>query len=117
MVNYLAKLAALAAVFPAIFAAPTATPLHLKVRNADLDARDVVPGSYLVIYKDTVTPEFRESHLEEVSSLLSLSKRDGSGIGPQFDLSTLKGFQVIADIDTLNKIADHDEVCIFHRIG
>jgi oryzin len=105
MVSYLAKLAALAAVLPAIFAAPT-TPPHLKIRNPA--AKDIIPNSYIVVYNDDVNKTMRASHISSISSLLS--KRDGPGIGAKWDLPTLHGYQVSTDAATIAEIANSPEV-------
>ena len=109
MVSYLTKLAALAAIVPAVFAAPT-TPPHLKVRNPS--ERDVVKNSYIVVYNDDVNKTMRASHISGVSSILG--KRDVPGtIGATWDLPTLHGFQVTADAATIAEIADSPEVCYY----
>lgn len=107
MVSYVAKIAALVAAFPLVFAAPTAPP-HLKIRNPTVAARDIVPGSYIVVYADNVNATARASFTESVTSLVP--KRDGSGIGAEWNLSTLKGFQVTTDSNTIAEIANSPEV-------
>lgn len=112
MVNYLAKLAALAAVIaPLVFAAPSPHPGTLKIRN--IEATDVVPDSYIVVYNDDVSAEVIASHVSSVSSLLS--KRDEGGIGATYDLDTLKGYQVQADADTIAEIAASPEVAYVEK--
>lgn len=107
MVSYLAKVAILVAAFPAIFAAPTATPGHLKIRNPE--ARDVIERSYIVVYQPTVNETARAAFTDSIHSKL-ISKRDGSGVGAKWDLSTLKGFQITADAATIVEIANSPDV-------
>jgi len=74
MVSYLARLAGVAAlVLPLVFAAPTPTPFHLKIRNPA--ATDVVADSYIVVYEENVAASVIASHIETVSSLLESRKR------------------------------------------
>ncbi len=81
MVSYFARLVALAAVIPAVFAAPAPAAHHLKIRNPE--ASDVVPDSYIVIYNHDVNATMIASHVASVSSMLS--RRDLTGIGATFD--------------------------------
>jgi hypothetical protein len=104
MVSYLAQLAALAAIIPAIIAAPTtSSPPHLKIRNPM--ERDVVKNSYIVVYNDEVNKTMRASHIAGISSLLG--KRAVGGIGAEWSLPTLKGFQVIADSPEVRSIFEN----------
>lgn len=105
MVSYLGRLAALAAILPAVFAAPA--PVNLKIRN--LEARDVVKDSYIVVYNNDVNATVFEASIAQVSSLLS--KRDAAGIGATYDIGTFKGYQVTADTATLAEIAASPDVC------
>lgn len=109
MVSYLAKIAVLVASFPAIFAAPTATPGHLKIRNPE--ARDVIERSYIVVYQPSVNATARAAFTDSIHADL-LSKRDGSGVGAKWDLSTLKGFQITADAATIVDIANSPDVSL-----
>lgn len=108
MVSYLAKLAALAAVLPAVFAVPT-TPPHLKIRNPM--ERDVVKNSYIVVYNDDVNKTMRTQHISSINSLLSKRAAVG-GIGAKWELPTLHGFQVTADAATIAEIADSPEASV-----
>lgn len=108
MTPYFAKLAALAAVaVPFVFAAPAPHPGHLKIRN--MEATDVVPDSYIVVYHNDINATAIAAHVNSVSSLLS--KRDTAGIGATYDLNELKGYQVEADSSTIAEIAASPEVC------
>src|SRR4051794_36479037 len=108
MVSYLGRLAALAAlVAPAVFAAPAPASANLKIRN--IDARDVVKDSYIVVYQKDITAEVFSSHLEEVKSLTS--KREVGGIGATYDIGNFKGYQITADAATLGEIASSPDVC------
>ena len=109
MVSYLAKLAALAAVLPAVFAAPT-TPPHLKIRNPT--ERDVVKDSYIVVYNTDVNKTMRASHMSTVNSILSKRASFG-GVGAKWEMTTLHGYQLTADAATVAEIADSPEVSSF----
>ncbi|TVY81643.1 Subtilisin-like protease [Lachnellula suecica] len=114
MAPYLAKLAALAAVVaPFVFAAPATHPGVLKIRN--IDATDVVPDSYIVVYNNDITAAAAAAHVESLSSLLS--KRDTDGIGATYDMSALKGYQVQADADTIAEIAASPDVAYVEKDG
>jgi hypothetical protein len=100
------SLATLAAVLlPAAFAAPTH---HHKIRNAD--AKDVIPNSYIIVYKDNVAAPAIAAHESTISSMIS--KRDSSfaGIGAKYNMSSFKGYQVEADSATIAQIAAAPEV-------
>ncbi|KAF4631808.1 hypothetical protein G7Y89_g6315 [Cudoniella acicularis] len=104
MAPYFAKLAALAAfIVPLVFAAPTP---HLKIRNAE--ATDIVPDSYIVVYKNDVSAETIASHVSNVNSLVA--RRGTDGIGATYNLEKLKGYQVHADAETIATIAASPEV-------
>lgn len=107
MVSYLGRLAALAAlVAPVVFAAPAPASANLKIRN--LDARDVVKDSYIVVYQKDVSKEVLASHIEEVNSLIA--KREVGGIGATYDIGTFKGYQITTDAATLGQIAASPDV-------
>ncbi|CAG8980146.1 hypothetical protein HYALB_00013501 [Hymenoscyphus albidus] len=114
MAPYFAKIAALAAiVLPFVAAAPTSTH-HLKIRN--VDATDVVADSYIVVYKQDVSAEVISSHVEHVNSLIS--KRDTAGsIGATYEIVDFKGYQVSADLETINAIAASEEVAYVEKDG
>lgn len=106
MVSYLGRLAALAAlVAPIVFAAPA--PANLKIRN--VDARDVVKDSYIVVYQKDISAAAFSTHVEEVKSLTS--KREVGGIGATYDIGSFKGYQITADAATLGEIAASPDVC------
>lgn len=107
MLPYFTRLAALAAVLPAIFAAPAP---HLKIRNPEV--ADVVPDSYIVVYNDDVNSTMIASHVASISSMLS--RRDLTGIGATYDMDMLKGYQVTADPSAIAEIAASPEVISFH---
>ncbi|KAH7319419.1 peptidase S8/S53 domain-containing protein [Rhexocercosporidium sp. MPI-PUGE-AT-0058] len=112
MVSYLGRLAALAAlVAPAVFAAPAPASANLKIRN--IDARDVVKDSYIVVYQKDITAEVFSSHLEEVKSLTS--KREVGGIGATYDIGNFKGYQITADAATLGEIASSPDVAYIEK--
>ncbi|KAH7403226.1 peptidase S8/S53 domain-containing protein [Cadophora sp. MPI-SDFR-AT-0126] len=110
MVSYLGRLAALAAlVVPAVFAAPA--PANHKIRN--VDARDVVKDSYIVVYQKDVTAAALASHIEEVNSLIA--KREVGGIGATYDIGTFKGYQITTDAATLGAIAASPDVAYIEK--
>jgi hypothetical protein len=99
------RLAAVAlALLPAAFAAPTS----LKIRN--LEATDVVPNSYIVVYHQDTSAEAIAAH--EFSIASSLNKRSStlSGIGATYSMSEFKGYQIEADEDTIAEISNSPEV-------
>jgi len=112
MVSYLVKLAALAAAFPAVFAAPTPS-IHLKVRNPY--AKDVIEGSFIVVYKDDVNATFRANHISEINAHFE-TKRFNGGVGAQYDLDSLKGFQLTATDEFVNELANAPEVWNHDRL-
>jgi subtilisin family serine protease len=115
MPSFILRLAAIAAVVaPAIFAAPTPSAPHLKIRNPE--ATDVVPDSYIVVYNSDINATSIETHLSSVSALIS-RRRDVGGIGATYDLSTLKGYQVTADAATIAEIAASPEVAYIEKDG
>ncbi|RDW82751.1 subtilisin-like serine protease PR1A-like protein [Coleophoma cylindrospora] len=110
MVSYLTQLVALAAIIAPIFAAPAPTAGHLKIRTPDVAARDIIPGSYIVVYNANVTTTTMETHLESVSALLS--KRDtAGGIGATYNIhDSFAGYAITADAATIDAIAAAPEV-------
>jgi oryzin len=108
MVSYFAKLAALAAVIAPIFAAPA----HIKIRNTD--AKDVIEGSYIVVYNEDITAAMMSSHFASISSILS--KRDGHGIGATYNMKKFKGYQIQADEASIAEIANKPEVWLSGRM-
>ncbi|KAH6711315.1 peptidase S8/S53 domain-containing protein [Leptodontidium sp. MPI-SDFR-AT-0119] len=110
MVSYLGRLAALAAlVAPIVFAAPA--PANLKIRN--VDARDVVKDSYIVVYQKDISAAAFSTHVEEVKSLTS--KREVGGIGATYDIGSFKGYQITADAATLGEIAASPDVAYIEK--
>lgn len=110
MVSYLGRLAALAAlVAPIVFAAPA--PANLKIRN--VDARDVVKDSYIVVYQKDISAAAFSTHVEEVKSLTS--KREVGGIGATYDIGNFKGYQITADAATLGEIAASPDVAYIEK--
>lgn len=110
MVSYLGRLAALAAlVAPVIFAAPA--PANLKIRN--VDARDVVKDSYIVVYQKGISAAAFSTHVEEVKSLTS--KREVGGVGATYDIGDFKGYQITADAATLGEIAASPDVAYIEK--
>ncbi|TVY23887.1 Subtilisin-like protease [Lachnellula hyalina] len=106
MVSYLVKLAGLAAVIAPVFATPVPNAGHLKIRNND--ASDVIPNSYIVVYKSDIDDDTIESHQNSIGSMLS--RRDTQGVGATYTMELLKGYQINADSGTMDKIGAKPEV-------
>ena len=70
--------------------------------------RNVLERSYIVVYNNDVNATARAAFTDDLTS--TLKKRDGSGVGAKWDLSTLKGFQVTADASTIIEIANSPNV-------
>jgi len=110
MVSYLGRIAALAAfIVPAVFAAPA--PVHLKIRN--VEERDVVKDSYIVVYNKEVNATVFASHIAEMRT--SLTKRGVTGIGATYDIGNFKGYQVTADVAALAEIAASPDVAYIEK--
>ncbi|KAJ5037329.1 uncharacterized protein L3040_007505 [Drepanopeziza brunnea f. sp. 'multigermtubi'] len=113
MVSYIGKLVALAAVVvPAVFAAPAPAPANLKIRN--LEARDVVKDSYIVVYNPAVEADIFEASIAEVSSLIS-KRAVAGGIGAKYTIGDFKGYQITADTATLAEIAASPDVAYIEK--
>lgn len=110
MVSYLGRLAALAALVAPIFAAPAPAGANLKIRN--LEARDIVKDSYIVVYQKDISAAAFTLAVEEVKSLTS--KREVGGIGATFDIGSFKGYQITADAATLGEIVASPDVSYPH---
>ncbi|PBP16322.1 cuticle-degrading serine protease [Diplocarpon rosae] len=99
MVSYLARLAALAAVVaPAVLAAPTGN--NLKISN--MDAINVVPDSYIIVYHEDVPMETFHASMDQVKDMFS--QRDTTTMGGSFAIGTLKGYHVTAQEADLAEI-------------
>jgi hypothetical protein len=99
---------ALAACFlPLIAGAPTEQPA-LKLRNAD--ATNVVPNSYVVVYKDNMDTSTYESEMSSVNALLSKRDSTFAGVGHKYNMEKFKGYQIETDPDTLSKISESPQV-------
>jgi hypothetical protein len=106
--HFTKSLIALAACFlPLIACAPTEQPA-LKLRNAD--ATNVVPNSYVVVYKKDIDDSTYESEMSSVSAMLS--KRDSTlkGLGHKYNMKNFKGYQIETDPETLSKISESPQV-------
>lgn len=101
------RIAALAVIFlPAVFGAPA--PLS-DVRNAKIQSREVIEGSYIVVYKDGLSSSAIESHEASISTILS--KRDtGGGIEATYNLTSFKGYNIKADSAAIAEIESSPEV-------
>jgi Peptidase inhibitor I9 len=103
-IGSLATLAAL--LLPFALAAPTH---HHKIRNAD--AKDVIPNSYIIVYKDIVAALAIAAHESSISSMISKWDAQFAGIGAKYNMSSFEGYQVEADSATIAQIAAAPEVC------
>jgi len=112
----LASLATLAAaLLPIVAAAPTQGS-NLKIRNP-LETQ-VVPDSYIVVYKEHVTSNQLAANLASVNSFIT--KRGAThhkGVGPTYNFASFKGFQVYADTTTIAEIAASDDVDYIEKDG
>lgn len=95
------------------FAAAAPTP-DLKIRNPL--ATDVVPNSYIIVYKDTVNSTALDFHIATVSSLVSKRGLHHKGVGPTYNMDGFKGFQVEADAATIAEIAKDPNVCFLDHV-
>lgn len=102
------NLIALAACFlPLIAGAPT-TQLHSKVQNPH--AQNVVPNSYIVVFKKDIDSATIESEYASVNQILSRRDSAHKGIGSKYDLEHFKGYQIEADVATIGHIASSPQV-------
>lgn len=97
------SLVALAACFLPLIVSAT----ELKLRNAA--ATNVAEDSYIVVFNDIDDPTF-ESEMSNAHSFLS--KRDSTfrGMGHMYKMSKFKGYQIEADMDTVNEISQSPHV-------
>lgn len=101
----LGRLATLAAVLlPFAFALPA----DLKIRNAA--ATDVVPDSYIIVYKNDVAGPSIMAHENSISSMISKRGASYTGIGAKYSMDGFKGYQIHADSATIQAIAASPEV-------
>ncbi|KFY95516.1 hypothetical protein V500_02743 [Pseudogymnoascus sp. VKM F-4518 (FW-2643)] len=103
------NLVALAACFLPLIVSAT----ELKLRNAA--ATNVAEDSYIVVYNDIDDSTF-EAEMFNVHSLL-LNKRDLNfkGLGHKYKMSTFKGYQIEADMATVNKISKSPHVAYVEK--
>ncbi|KFY98087.1 hypothetical protein V498_01683 [Pseudogymnoascus sp. VKM F-4517 (FW-2822)] len=109
------NLIALAACFlPLIAGAPT-TQLHSKVQNPH--AQNVVPNSYIVVFKKDIDSATIESEYASVNQILSRRDSAHKGIGSKYDLEHFKGYQIEADVATIGHIASSPQVAYIEKDG
>ncbi|KAL5354869.1 Subtilisin-like protease 3 [Pseudogymnoascus australis] len=96
------SLVALAACF-----LPLIVSAELKLRNAA--ATNVAADSYIVVYNDIDDSTF-EAEMFNVNSFLS--KRDSTfrGLGHKYKMSNFKGYQIEADMDTVDRLSQSPHV-------
>lgn len=98
------SLVALAACF-----LPLIVSAELKLRNAA--ATNVAADSYIVVYNDIDDSTF-EAEMFNVNSFLS--KRDSTfrGLGHKYKMSNFKGYQIEADMDTVDRLSQSPHVSL-----
>ncbi|KFX98298.1 hypothetical protein V490_02368 [Pseudogymnoascus sp. VKM F-3557] len=101
------SLVALAACF-----LPLIASAELKLRNAD--AKNVKANSYIVVYNDIDDSTF-ESEMFGVHSFLSRRDSTFRGMGHKYKMPTFKGYQIEADMDTVNKISESSHVAYVEK--
>ncbi|CAG8949370.1 hypothetical protein HYFRA_00004997 [Hymenoscyphus fraxineus] len=108
MVSYKSLLAFSAAVLPAVLAAPSTHPGHLKIRQLGGQA-EVIPGSYIVVFEPSADPALVEAHEQR---LVGLRKRDtnSSAVEHTYSVQDFKGYSIAADETTIAEIAASPEV-------
>lgn len=107
-----AIIALAATLLPAVLGAPTPAA-DLKIRN--IEARDVVPDSYIVVLKSDLADEDYEASINTASHIVTKrapgSGRKHRGVGAKYKLGNFKGYQIDADSATIGEIAASPEVC------
>ena len=99
-------------------AAPTAeaAPTNLKIRN--VEARDVVADSYIVVYKADITDEDLDAQIASANGFLTKRAAGGKGKGPKkhkgvgkkYNMEGFKGYQIDADEATIAEISAQENV-------
>lgn len=106
-----AIIALAATLLPAVLGAPTPAA-DLKIRN--LEARDVVPDSYIVVLKSDIADEDYEATINAASHIITKRAPGGGrkykGVGAKYKLGGFKGYQIDADAATIGEIAASDNV-------
>jgi hypothetical protein len=104
------SLIALVACFlPLIAGAPAPEPNpELKIRN--INARDIVPNSYIVVYNKDINGTAFDSEIASVNTILTKRGSTHKGIGAKYNLEGFKGYQIEADAATIGQIAASPEV-------
>lgn len=112
---------ALAATFlTGALAAPVAeaAPTNLKIRN--IEARDVIEDSYIVVYKADISTADLDAAVASANGMLSKRAAGGNGngkgpkkhkgVGNKFDMDGFKGYQIEADEATIAEISAQETV-------
>lgn len=100
-------------VFIVLFAAAgLAAPCNFTSKGASLpisnsDAKALISGRYIAIYKNNVTSEEWQNHQSRLT--MSLSKRDTSTIN-NYRINSWRAFSIEADGNAMMKIANSPEV-------
>ncbi|OBT61014.1 hypothetical protein VE03_09606 [Pseudogymnoascus sp. 23342-1-I1] len=97
------SLVALAACFLPLIVSAT----ELKLRNAA--ATNVAADSYIVVYNDIDDSTF-EAEMFSVNSFLNKRDLSFKGLGHQYKMSNFKGYQIEADMDTVNRLSQSPHV-------
>lgn len=78
--------------------------------GVNIPTHDVVPNSYIVVYKHNITDKAIAAHIHSVSNILSKRDSTFAGIGNQFTMHGFKGYQIETDNVTVAQINDTAEV-------
>ena len=95
-------------------AAPVAeaAPVNLKIRN--IEAREVVQDSYIVVYKEDIADDVLDAGIASANSILTKRANGGKGkhrgVGQKYKIGNFKGYQIDADEETIASIAADDAV-------
>jgi oryzin len=90
--------------------------LFLTVSIASLlQIRDKSPrvSGYIVVYHNDINATMMASHMSSITSMLS--RRDLTGVGAQYNMDQLKGYQVTADPAAIAEIAASPEVAYIEK--
>lgn len=111
---------ALAATFlTGALAAPVAeaAPTNLKIRN--IEARDVIEDSYIVVYKADISTADLDAAVASANGMLTKRAAGGKGpkkhkgVGNKFNMDGFKGYQIEADEATIAEISAQETVSRF----
>ena len=94
--------------------AADAATVDLKIRN--IEARDVVQDSYIVVYKEDIADDVLDDGIASANSTLTMHAVGGKGkhrgVGQKYKIGNFKGYQINADEATIASIATDDAVSV-----